>query len=281
MAEMTDWLESNSLTALTQRSYRTEVERFTAFLEVRRASLPELQSRHLKRFWAQLIDGRLHRSGRRPKAGSAQQSRRIVSAYLRWCVAHGFAPSDILSSLDEWEIPAGAPELKNRSAVSPMAPMALLLEAADLDNAAAALSFWSGASPQELATVQIAAFDWTLATFAVDRGSTTSSVTLPRSLADSLQRLGSEHKRYLFGDDHPSTAVSVARRIARWGNRCGAGAVSARSLRAQFLSLAQSAGWTTDEIRNQVRRVDLRLPMSPPPPPERLAVLERTVSGRA
>lgn len=275
---VSDWLNSSLLSRHTQRAYRNEVERLTTYLKDRRVLLSDLQVRHLNRFWAQLVEGRMHKVDHPPSAGSMQQSRRILSAYLRWCVSQKIVGPGALAALDLWDVKAtpadNLPPVPSRSSAS----VYLLLSVKDMDAAAAALSFWTGASPQELAQIESSEFDWQCSEATIKRRNSDSTIALPRKLSASLRHLVKEEQPYFFGGEEPSTAAEMAGRIARWGKRHGVNTVSARSLRAQFLKLASDAGWRPDEIRNQLRRCDLDLPPTPPPSAGRLALLQKAVS---
>ncbi len=280
MDMVSTWLKSASLAPHTERAYRVEVDRFMVYLDRRNLALAELGSRQLERFWAQLRRGRLHNVATLPSHGSLQQSRRILCAFLRWCAAAQLTPPDILTELRRSSVREteahGRPVRATPSAV----PVANLLRIADLDGAAAALSFWAGASPQELGALRTDAFDWAQSQVTIARRSAETSVVLPESLSASLRVLARGKHTYFFGHDAPASAASIAYRISKWGKRQGSATASARALRARFLEMAKLAGWTPDEIRGQMRRRKLALDAPQPPPLKRVVKIER-VAGAA
>jgi len=145
-----------------------------------------------------------------------------------------------------------------------------------LDEAAAALSFWTGASPSELASLEIAALDWAQSQVRIARRQSFSAVALPDELTTDLRALASDGRTYLFGRSQPPSAGAVAQRISRWATNQRVASTSARRLRSRFLDLAKQAGWSSDEIRGQLRRLNLPLEAPQAPLAGRLAAIERT-----
>lgn len=277
---LSTWLTSTPLAAHTQRAYRTEVSRLLSFTAGRNIPLDGLEPRQLNRFWRQLVSGRLHHVDTTPSPGSLQQSRRIISAFLRWCVTQKCAPVELLAELDRWSIPESQERSHTSHPRQTSLPISSLVRAWDLNAAAAALSFWTGATPGELASLKTAAIDGVENQVTIRRRQTMSTVALPEKLGADLRALASDGRVYLFGANDPPSAASVAQRISRWSTAHNASMGSARRLRWQFLDMAKQAGWSSDEIRGQLRRPHLGLNAAAPPTLERLASIEKVANNK-
>lgn len=275
------WLASAPLATHTQRAYRTEVGRLVSFIERRNIPLDELEPRLLKRFWRDLVSGRMHRVDTTPSPGSLQQSRRIVSAFLRWSVTQGHASVELLAELDQWSIPESPEPSVTACARQTSISISHLIRARDLNAAAAALSFWTGATPGELASLKTAAIGGVESQVTIRRRQTLSTVMLPEELGADLKALASDGRAYFFGTHAPPSSASIAQRIARWSVEHNALMGSARRLRRRFLDLAKQAGWNSDEIRSQMRRPHLELNAAAPPTSERLASIKKVASNKS
>ncbi|WP_201313204.1 hypothetical protein [Dyella sp. EPa41] len=245
-----------------------------SYIDGRHVVLGELGPDQLSRFWKQLVTGRRHQVDSAPSQGSLQQSRRIVSAFLRWCVTQRHASVELLAELDRWSLPRPKKASRATRPRHAQAPIGGLVHIQNLDAAAAALSFWTGATPGELASLEVTAFDWNQSLITIQRRDSRSTVVLPEALTADLRAIVTDGRTFLFNPEHAPSAASVAQRISRWAARQHTSSTSARRLRARFLDLAKDAGWSSDEIRGQLRRLDLPLATPQPPTLDRLAAIE-------
>jgi len=269
------WLRASPRSAHTVRAYRNELDRLRRFLSARGCEWDRLDSALLERFWRELTCGSWHET-QRPSASSLNQSRRIISAFMRWTVGLDLAPASVLTVVTNWRTPVERPRAEAGFATRGRSlPLTRLLQVPDLDGAAAALCFWAGATPNELSTLTIADVDLTRATVTLTLRGVRRTVAIPRPLAKSLQPLLVQAGPWVFQiGPTPASAAAMGQRVTRWLGRHGGGAVgSARALRAQFQRHARAVGWNSDEIRAQLRRPTLPLPLAPPPSHRQLATL--------
>lgn len=270
------WLAASPRGPHTLRAYRTELDRLARFLRSCGRDGAELDPGLLERFWRDLTRGVWHETRKPPSKSTLDQSRRILSAFVRWLVAQERVPVTLLTTVAAWHTPARKPSAaEGKGKLSHGLPIARLLQVSDLDGAAAALCFWAGATPGELAALATVDVHPGRATVELVQRGIRRRVVLPRPLARSLKTLARAHQRWVFRVGvEPPTAAAMAQRVSRWLTQHGDGEVtSARSLRAQFQRHARANGWNSDEIRCQVRRPSLSPPPWAAPSHRRLAAL--------
>ncbi len=172
----------------------------------------------------------------------------VGSSSRRWCRRHCW----LLLGLAH----AG---VTRATASSCAVPLSRLLQVSDLDGAAAALCFWGGATPSELASLASAHVELSSAKVTFTQRSVSRTVAIPRPLAKSLKPLMVADQPWVFGRGCvQTTSAAMAQRVARWLNRQGEKeAGNARALRAYFQRYAEAHGWNSDEIRGQLRRPSL------------------------
>ena len=269
------WLKAAPRGVHTVRAYLTELNRLDQFLRRAGRDWRQMDAALLARFWTALTRGALHETPRPPSSRSLDQSRRIISAFLRWMVEQGHAPVAALTAIAAWRTPASAPS-QGRSFSAPVGtlPLTHLINVAELDAAAAALCYWAGATPLELASLARGDVDLSQSQVTLTQRNVRRTVAIPRPLAKSLLPLLANARPWVFGPAaQPPSAAAMGRRVARWLTRHGAGSTSARALRTQFQCHAQAGGWTNDEIRAQLRRPSLPLPPAAAPTQRHLAAL--------
>ena len=269
------WLSTRDLRDNTRRAYEQEVERWMAFMRSKRLTWPRLCAAHVNHFRAQLESGVLHALGSQPSEGSMRQCRRIVSAFVRWVVAEERAAPAVLAGLDQWREDAPASEGKTsfpRLTTHDFEPSTR--GGGSRDKLAVALSYWTGATPAELAQLKTSAISTTgQVTFA--RYGRRDTVRVPRELAAAIVRVAAP-ERFVFGGTSPPSPATMALRIRRYLEaQSPGGPRTARELRAAFIARARSAGWNLEEIRVQLRRPHLVAPPVPAPPSERLSALSK------
>lgn len=272
------WLEESELTADSRQAYQTELKRLQRYLVQRRVDMGDVDAALLRRFWAGVKRGRWHETTKAPAASSLQQSRRIIGAFVRWAVQHEWVTPSSLGALREWRVEA-APSVRVTEVPKLSAgQMRCLLEVEDWDAAAAALSFWVGATPLELSALRLNEIDLREGRITLAGRGPGTTVALPKALSRALTKLPADVEPYVFGGSTPASAAAVSQRIRRWLHVNPIGQLScARELRGYFHVHATSAGWSGDEIRAQLRRPSLRLSASPPPAVRRLESLVRAV----
>lgn len=275
MALVDAWLQASPRGAHAMRAYLTEVSRLDQFLRTKGRDWRQLDATVLARFWAELIRGALHEIPHPPSARSLDQSRRIISAFLRWMVEQGHAPVAVLPALGTWRTPERTtPSPRTASTRAGALPLTELVNVSTLDAAAAALCYWAGATPQQLSSLAKADVDLPQAQVTLTQREVRRTVAIPRSLAKGLQPLLTGAGPWVFGTSAQApSAAAMGRRVARWLTRHGAGSTSARALHAQFQQHAHASGWTTDEIRAQLRRPNLPLPPTKAPTHRHLSML--------
>lgn len=276
MDALADWLDACNLTEGSRRAYRAEVARLQRYLARRHLALDDVDSALLRRFWAGLQRGRWHETRQTPTAGSQQQSRRIIAAFLRWAVQHGRVAASCLSAVRAWRVDGAT-----TAAASPVRPLSAvqlrrLLDASDLDAAAAALCFWTGATPRELSALRLVNIDLDAGHVTLARRHRGETVAIPRVLARALAKLLPAVGPYVFGGTASASPAALSQRIRRWVRTLHVGQLgSARALRAHFHAHAEAAGWSGDEIRAQLRRPSLPLSPATPPAVRRLDAVVR------
>ncbi|MBN8893843.1 MAG: hypothetical protein J0I71_03275 [Rhodanobacter sp.] len=271
-----DWLAAAPRAAHTHRAYRTELDRLARFLRSRSRDTTDLDAALLERFWRESVRGAWHETRQPPSASTLDQSRRILSAFIRWLVQQEHGPASLLAAVAKWRTPERPTPASVRSAPSPQSlPLSRLLEVSNLDGAASALCFWTGATPRELAALATCHVHAGRAYVELTQRGVRRAVAIPRPLAHALKSLIAPRQVWVFRiGAEPPTAAAMAQRVARWLRDHGGGQVtSARSLRAHFQRHAQARGWTSDEIRGQLRRPSLAPPPLVSPSPRRLATL--------
>jgi integrase len=277
LSEFADtWLKASPRGTHTVRAYLTELDRLDQFLRKLGREWDRLDPHLLERFWRELTRGAWHETQQRPSASSLNQSRRIISAFLRWMVGQGLASTSVLPVMAGWHVPMGGP--KTKVAITPRRrslPVTRLLDVSELDAAAAAMCYWAGATPNELSALATADLDLPRATVTLTQRGVSRTVAIPRPLAKSLQPLLAKAGPWVFrAGPEPPSAAAMGQRVARWLGSHGGGALgSARALRAQFQRHAQAVGWSNDDIRAQLRRPTLPLPLAPAPSHRQLAAL--------
>ncbi len=274
------WLAASPRTANTVRAYRTELDRLDRFLRARTREWRSLDAPLLERFWRELTRGAWHETRQLPSLNSLDQSRRIIAAFVRWLMREGRAPVPVLAAIASWRTPTERPVAPATDAprARPL-PMTRLLRVSDLSGAAAALCFWTGATPSELSTLATADVDLPRATVTLTQHGARRTVAIPRPLVKSLQSLlAPVAGPWVFRTGpQPPTAAVMGQRVTRWLGAQGGGAGgSARALRAQFQHHARARGWSSDEIRGQLRRTTLPLPPATAPSHRQLAALVPT-----
>lgn len=249
------WLGETPRAEHTLRAYRTELDRLARFLRSRGHDGMGLNSPLLESFWRELIRGAWHETRQPPSASTLNQSRRILSAFVRWLVQQEMVPAALLATVGGWRTPASTRATASSCAV----PLSRLLQVSDLDGAAAALCFWGGATPSELASLASAHVELSSAKVTFTQRSVSRTVAIPRPLAKSLKPLMVADQPWVFGRGCvQTTSAAMAQRVARWLNRQGEKeAGNARALRAYFQRYAEAHGWNSDEIRGQLRRPSL------------------------
>jgi site-specific recombinase XerC len=270
------WLAATPRSEHTLRAYRTELDRLARFLRSYGCDEAGLEPPLLERFWRELIRGGLHDTSQPPSASTIDQSRRILSAFIRWLVQQEMAPVALLATVLAWRTPKGVKPVSNCAAPARRAlPLSCLLQVSDLDGAAASLCFWVGATPSELASLAGAHVKPSSAKVTLTQRGISRTVAMPRPLAKSLNALIRADQPWVFGRGGvPSTPAAIAQRVARWLNRFdGSNVSSARALRAYFQCYAEARGWNSDEIRGQLRRSSLPPRQLASPSHRRLAVL--------
>lgn len=269
------WLKASPRGTHAARAYLTEVSRLDRFLRAKGRDWSQLDTAVLTRFWATLIRGALHEIPRPPSTGSLDQSRRIISAFLRWMVEQGHAPVSVLAAVGAWRTPdRAAPAPLTASTRTGVLPLTELVSVSNLDAAAAALCYWAGATPQQLSSLAKADVDLPQARVTLTQRDVRRTVAIPRSLAKGLQPLLTAPGPWVFATSAQApSAAAMGRRVARWLTRHGAGSTSARALHAQFQRHAHASGWTTDEIRAQLRRPNLTFPLTKAPAHRHLSML--------
>ena len=270
------WLAAAPRAAHTHRAYRTELDRLARFLQSRSRDTTGLDPALIERFWRELVRGAWHETRQPPSASTLDQSRRILSAFIRWLVQQEHGPASLLTAVAKWRTPERPTPASGRVAPSPRSlPLSRLLEVSDLDGAAAALCFWAGATPRELASLATRHVHAGHAHVELTQRGVRGAVAIPRQLAHALKSLIAPQQVWVFRlGAEPPTAAAMAQRVARWLRDHGGGEVtSARSLRAYFQRHARAHGWSSDEIRGQLWRPSLAPPPLVSPSPRRLATL--------
>ncbi len=270
------WLAATPRAAHTHRAYRTELDRLARFLRSRGRDTTGLDPALLERFWRELVRGAWHETRQPPSASTLDQSRRILSAFIRWLVQQEHGSVSLLTAVAKWRTPERSTPATGRMVASPRSlPLSRLLEVSDLDGAAAALCFWAGATPRELAALATRHVHEGHAHVELNQRGVLRAVAIPGQLAHALKSLIAPQQVWVFRlGAEPPTAAAMAQRVARWLRDHGGGEVtSARSLRAHFQRHARARGWSSDEIRGQLRRPSLALPPLVSPSPRRLTVL--------
>lgn len=269
------WLAAAPRAAHTHRAYRTELDRLARFLRSRGRDTTVLDPDLLERFWSELLRGAWHETCQPPSMSTLDQSRRILSAFVRWLVQQEHGPASLLTAVAKWRTPKRAKPAMGRAAPPRSLPLSRLLEVPDLDGAAAALCFWAGATPRELAALATRHVHARQAQVELTQRGARRAVAIPRPLARALKSLITPQQVWVFRlGAEPPTAAAMAQRVARWLRDHGGGAVSsARSLRAHFQSHARAQGWSSDEIRGQLRRPSLAPPPLVSPSQQRLEAL--------
>lgn len=267
------WLEAVPRAHNTARSYRTELDRLLRFARRHDASV---DARALARFWRGLCKGAWHETRQPPTPRSLDQSRRILSAFIRSLVQQELAPASALIAVAAWRTPAPR-EPTSRADARRMRsiPIARLLHVSDLDAAAAALCFWVGATPGELAALLLQDVDLVHARITLTQQGVRRTVAIPRLLAKAFEPLFAHaHGPWAFrvGPER-TTAAALGQRVARWLRVQGGEVTSARALRALFQRFALSKGWSGDDVRAQLRRPRLPLPPAKSPSHRKLATL--------
>lgn len=270
------WLAAAPRAAHTHRAYRTELDRLARFLRSRSRDTTELDPLLLARFWRELVRGAWHEKRQPPSASTLDQSRRILSAFIRWLVQQEHGPASLLTAVAKWRTPERPAPASACAVPSPRSlPLSRLLRVSDLDGVAAALCFWAGATPRELAALATRHVHAGHAHVELTQRGVRRAVAIPRPLAYALKSLIAPQQVWVFRlGPEPPTAAAMAQRVARWLRDHGGGDVtSARSLRAHFQRHARARGWSSDEIRGQLRRPSLAPPPLVSPSPRRLATL--------
>jgi site-specific recombinase XerC len=271
-----DWLTASPRGPQTVRAYRNEIDRLARFLKLRGRENATLDDTLLEQFWSELTRGAWHETRGRPSTSSLDQSRRILSAFVTWMVREEKAPLSALTAVAKWRTPARRVDSESKADLPDRAsPLPDLLRVSHLDAAAAALSYWTGATPRELAALSTEDVDTKRATVTFTQRGDAQQVVIPRRLARSLHALLVPGQKWVFrvGAERP-TAAAMAQRVARWLASKNAGEVgSARALRSRFQQHARACGWNSDEIRSQLRRPSLPPPALAAPSHRRLNCL--------
>jgi len=253
---LAQWLNRSEISPHTTRAYRAETQRFAEFLKTRGRSVATLDAPTLRAFWR---DSERSLTGDRQRAaGSVTQTRRIVGAFVRWCVDHRYAPVGALAAIREAAHRATRskrePQLREAPPASRQLKRLLTRAPSTRGEAAVVMGFWVGASPQEVARVRASDLNAASGMLTVrSRDSSAHEVPLPRPIARAL------HKLLRASPAGSASPAAVAQRVRRQLKAEPANARSARSLRHLFVALARRAGWTTEELQAHLRRPNLRL----------------------
>lgn len=270
------WLAASPRRPDTVRAYRNELNRLRRFLQSSGRKDATLDAKLLERFWHGLIRGNWHSKRKRPSTRSIDQSRRILSAFVTWAVQQELAPVAALTAVAAWRTPsARLGQTGARASRGEEAPISALSRVSTLDGAAAALCFWVGATPRELAVLGTTDIDTRRAMVALTLRGERGEVAIPRSLSRSLQALVVPGQRWFFrrGAESP-TPAAMAQRVSRWLASTGVTEISsARALRAEFKRHARERGWNSDEIGSQLRCRSLPTPVCAIPSHRRLDAL--------
>lgn len=273
------WLSGRPLSSATQRAYRLELSRFIRWASSMGLAMDELRLEHLDAFGRCLASARpadLSKAGvGRPLLSSSMaQARRIVSAWMRWAAANSLLHPSV-AGLPSWPDDVRVGERQQNLRPGPL-QAALKVEGSTTARGAraslvTALAFWLGLGPAEIAAMQRRDVRAGKGGLEVRVPSPDGKrwIPAPRSLQkawqayDAVRPSGSTHAVGSQRDnDAPLSTATIARIIREVGSgsaRPGSAAVlNARRLRATFIDLAISRGWSTDDLATHLRRRSIR-----------------------
>lgn len=155
------WLADGTWAPATVRSYRLELRRWLAYVEVEVEDAPAaLTENSLLSFLHRLSssdESALRALGVSAplKASSLAQSRRIMGCFLLWLATHEYIAVNVALSVRRWR-PLERPVAKRDAQVSPKRHIQSSKRSFDSPKArlAQGLAGWLGASPKELSTLR-------------------------------------------------------------------------------------------------------------------------------
>lgn len=273
------WLSGRHLSGATQRAYRLELSRFIRWTSSVGLAMGELRLEHLGAFGRCLASERpsdLTRVGvSRPLLRSSiVQARRIVSAWMRWAAANSWLHPSVAGPLN-WPGDARMGESQSNLRAGPLQAALKAERPTTADGARAsfvsALAFWLGLGPAEIADLRRG--DVRVGKCGVEVRVPTPDgkrwIPAPSSLHkawqsyDAVRPPGGTHA---VGSqrvtDSPLSTATIARIIREGAGESArarsAAKLNARRLRAAFINLAISRGWSTDDLAAHLRRQSIR-----------------------
>lgn len=273
------WLDASPRQPATQRAYRIEIQRFARWLAATGAGqAPQFPANVVMAYLDDIAsdDPKAHsRTGvsRTLKASSVLQTKRILTALLMWAAETGQLPLALATQGRRWKrrAPEYLGEQHHDAPARPPVRTPLSEEGKARSAFVTALSYWTGASPQQIARLRRRSLKVEGVVLQVHLPDGSGQMTVsygPPAMVTMWRRLkelshSSEFAIVRLGCASPVSPSTISRELRQATPGNGS---NARALRRAGIETLRGQGWPEAVVLRQYRRRSLAQPKGPSSP---------------